>query len=109
MRKLSRLSANVISYTHTILTKVEVIRVGKVRPLYIKRAARQLFEKYPNRFTESFEENKKAIAELTSITSKRVRNRVAGYITRLVKRKKRLEEMAIKAAEHERSGEESEE
>lgn len=82
--------------------------MGKVRPLYIKRTARQLLETYSDRFTENFDENKKAVAELTNIKSKRVRNRVAGYITRLVKRKRKLEEMAAKATVSE-SSESSEE
>jgi len=82
--------------------------MGKVRPLYIKRTARQLLDMYSDRFTENFDENKKAVAELTNITSKRVRNRVAGYITRLAKRKRKLEEMAAKAvtSEHSESSEE---
>lgn len=62
--------------------------VGKVRPSYIKRTTRQLLDAYPDRFSDDFEENKRAVMELTDIKSKRVRNRVAGYITRLVKRKR---------------------
>jgi len=59
--------------------------MGKVRPGFIKRLARKLLETYPDKFTADFETNKKLVAELTNIQSKRVRNRVAGYITRLVK------------------------
>ncbi|AET33672.1 30S ribosomal protein S17e [Pyrobaculum ferrireducens] len=46
---------------------------------------------YPDKFTDKFDENKKAVAELAEIPSKTVRNRVAGYITRLVKRRKAQE------------------
>jgi len=59
--------------------------MGKVRPGFIKRLARKLLETYPDKFTTDFETNKRLVAELTNIQSKRVRNRVAGYITRLVK------------------------
>lgn len=58
--------------------------VGKVRPAYIKNTARMLAEKYPDKFTIDFEYNKKAVSEILK-TSKKVRNRVAGYITRLMK------------------------
>ncbi len=60
--------------------------MGTVKPAYIKVIAKELLRKYPEEFTGSFEENKKKVMELTNITSKRVRNRVAGYITRKVNR-----------------------
>ncbi len=60
--------------------------MGTVKPAYIKVIARELLRKYPNEFTGNFDENKKKVMELTNITSKRVRNRVAGYITRKVNR-----------------------
>ena len=68
--------------------------MGKVRPEYIKNTARRLVEMYPDRFTIDFEENKKAVMELTDITSKRIRNQVAGYITRLMKQRERIAKLA---------------
>jgi small subunit ribosomal protein S17e len=65
--------------------------MGRVRPRYIKSLGEKLLEMYPERFNDNFEENKKAVAELADIPSKTVRNRVAGYITRLVKRRKAQE------------------
>jgi len=65
--------------------------MGRVKPKFIKSLAEKLLEAYPDRFTESFEENKKTVAELADIPSKTVRNKVAGYITRLVKRQKAKE------------------
>ncbi len=62
--------------------------MGRVKPRYIKSLSVKLLEMYPDRFTESFEENKRAVAELADLQSKSVRNKVAGYITRLVKAKK---------------------
>ncbi len=60
--------------------------MGRVKPAYIKRIAIELLKKYPNLFTGNFDENKKLVSMLTNIQSKRVRNRVAGYITRKVNR-----------------------
>ncbi len=72
--------------------------MGKVRPKIVKRLARELLERYGDRFTADFETNKKLVQELTNITSKRLRNRVAGYITHLVKirmkRERQLQQMA---------------
>ncbi len=75
--------------------------MGKVRPVYIKRTARQLIELYPDKFTDVFEENTRLVSELTNITSKRIRNRVAGYITRLIRRRKELERRALLEAQKE--------
>ena len=46
---------------------------------------------YPDAFTEDFEHNKKVVSEYISVDSKRVRNQIAGYITHLIKIKKKLE------------------
>ena len=59
--------------------------MGKVRPDHIKNLARKLIERFPNRFDCDFENNKKMVDTLTNVTSTKIRNRVAGYITRLVK------------------------
>ena len=56
--------------------------MGNIRPTYIKRVAIELVERFPERFTESFEDNKKAVSELADFQGKAIRNRVAGYVTR---------------------------
>jgi small subunit ribosomal protein S17e len=66
--------------------------MGKVRPEYIKRVSKELVQKYPQIFTVSFENNKEVIGNYASIQSKSVRNRIAGYISHLVKFKKETEE-----------------
>ena len=60
--------------------------MGTVKPAYIKIIAKELLKKYGSEFTNDFNENKKLVLQYTNITSKRVRNRVAGYITRRVNR-----------------------
>jgi len=60
--------------------------MGTVKPAYIKNIAMELLRKYPEVWTGDFDANKKLVQELTNIKSKRVRNRVAGYITRKVNR-----------------------
>jgi small subunit ribosomal protein S17e len=65
---------------------LEVSVMGTVKPAYIKVIAMELLRKYPDLFTGDFDENKRLVSELTNVQSKRVRNRVAGYITRRVNR-----------------------
>jgi len=50
----------------------------------VKRIARELVERFPDKFTTDFEANKKLVKSLTNISSTKLRNRVAGYATRLV-------------------------
>ncbi len=40
--------------------------------------------RFPSKLTTNFDENKHAVDELTKGTSTRVRNKVAGYITRTI-------------------------
>ena len=59
--------------------------MGKVRPDYIKKLARKLVERFPERFNADFENNKRMVDALTDVTSTKIRNRVAGYVTQLAK------------------------
>ncbi|MBO4551765.1 MAG: 30S ribosomal protein S17e [Candidatus Methanomethylophilaceae archaeon] len=58
--------------------------MGRIRPTYIKRVAIDLVNKYPNAFSNDFENNKAMVASLTDVESVTMRNRIAGYITRYV-------------------------
>jgi small subunit ribosomal protein S17e len=57
--------------------------LGKVRTDTIKRTSRELIRRFPERFTGDFESDKQAVNELVTAQSKRLRNRIAGYVTRL--------------------------
>jgi small subunit ribosomal protein S17e len=59
--------------------------LGSVRPSFIKNAAKNLMALYPDTFTDDFETNKRLVEQLTDVKAKKVRNRVAGYLVRLVK------------------------
>jgi small subunit ribosomal protein S17e len=48
-----------------------------------------LVERFPDKFTTDFENNKKLVESLTNISSTKLRNRIAGYITQLQNQKKR--------------------
>jgi small subunit ribosomal protein S17e len=56
--------------------------LGKVKTEQIKRVGQELMEKFPDKFTTNFDENKRLVETLTQGTTTRVRNQIAGYITR---------------------------
>jgi small subunit ribosomal protein S17e len=79
-------------------TWVRTARMGNIRQTYIKRVAIELIRHYPNDFTGDFANNKQKVLELTDlgvnvdgkwqVVHKKLANRIAGYATRYVKRKR---------------------
>jgi len=53
-----------------------------IKPSYIKTMGTELLNKQKENFSGSFDENKVQLGASAVIESKRVRNRIAGYITR---------------------------
>lgn len=62
--------------------------MGRIKTTQIKRISVELIKKHRDIFTENFEENKQILSKLLINDSKKIRNSVAGYITRLMKNKK---------------------
>ena len=47
--------------------------------------AKELIETHKGVFTTDFEENKKLVQEYSTVSTKHLRNKIAGYVTRLVR------------------------
>ncbi|ODQ68115.1 putative 40S ribosomal protein S17 [Nadsonia fulvescens var. elongata DSM 6958] len=60
--------------------------MGRVRTKTVKRAAKVMIERYYPKLTLDFEVNKRVADEIAVIPSKRLRNKIAGYTTHLMKR-----------------------
>ncbi|KAG9305159.1 hypothetical protein G9A89_010667 [Geosiphon pyriformis] len=60
--------------------------MGRVRTKTVKKASRVIIEKYYPRLTQDFQTNKKICDEVAIIASKRLRNKIAGFTTHLMKR-----------------------
>ena len=60
--------------------------MGRIKTSLIKHIAHDLLERYPDKFSPSFEKNKEILKQLTDIKSKKIRNMVAGYIASYLKR-----------------------
>ncbi len=58
------------------------MKLGKVKTEQIKHLGKELMTRFPDKFNTSFDDNKKQVDTLTKGTTTRVRNKVAGYITR---------------------------
>ena len=63
--------------------------MGRIKQMMVKRATKELMARNIP-FSESFEYNKKVLSNF--MPSKKVRNKIAGYIARL----KRVENAAVK-------------
>ena len=84
--------------------------MGKVRTDTVKRTSRELLKRFPERFTGEFESDKQAVNELVTTQSKRLRNRIAGYVTRLkVVEAERIAATQVAAEEGSESSDVSEE
>ena len=75
-----------------------------VRTKIVKKSARVIIEKYYSRLTLDFHTNKRVTGEVASIPSKRMRNKIAGFVTHLMKRiqKGPVRGISLKLQEEER-------
>lgn len=62
--------------------------MGRIKTMLIKRTTEELFEKHPTACSADFEQNKKNVVTLLKgEPSKKLRNVIAGYATRLYKKR----------------------
>lgn len=59
--------------------------MGRIKTTPVKRATHTIFEKYADEFTTDFDQNKAVVEKHAAFHSKKIRNVVTGYVTRLKK------------------------
>ncbi|KAJ0612746.1 putative ribosomal protein S17e [Helianthus annuus] len=78
--------------------------MGRVRTKTVKKSSRTVIERYYSKMTLDFHTNKKILEEVAIIPSKRLRNKIAGFSTHLMKRiqKGPVRGISLKLQEEER-------
>ena len=60
--------------------------MGRIKTKLVKRTAKELIERDRNIFSKDFNLNKQVLKDVAEINSKKLKNVIAGYIARLMKR-----------------------
>ena len=60
--------------------------MGRIKTTFIKRKTKELLKVYGDNFSADFTHNKVQTDKFTSVGSKKMRNVIAGYMTRLKKK-----------------------
>lgn len=60
--------------------------MGRIKTQLVKRTTNELLEQYGDKFSEDYEKNKRVVSQLVIGVGKKIRNIIAGYVTRLVKK-----------------------
>jgi small subunit ribosomal protein S17e len=61
--------------------------MGRIKTQLSKRLTFDIMKQSQDKLSQDFEENKKVVSELLEDASKKMRNTIAGYLTRLMKTK----------------------
>jgi len=65
-----------------------VITIGRIKTVLIKRISKELVKEHGEEFTVDFDKNKVVLKKYTNIASSKMRNTIAGYVSRLIKQSK---------------------
>ncbi|MFW6378915.1 MAG: 30S ribosomal protein S17e [Nanoarchaeota archaeon] len=57
--------------------------MGRIKTKLVKSLTEQVYSKYKERFTKDFTKNKEVIKEVENGASKKIRNIITGYVTRM--------------------------
>ena len=65
---------------------LSILYMGRIKTKLTKRLTLELLDKHREKLTTEFDANKKIVEQLMIGTSKKLRNVIAGYVTRLKKK-----------------------
>lgn len=63
--------------------------MGRIKSRFVKTLGDDIIKEYGSLFTEDFEKNKEILESLKTIKSKKIKNILAGYITKEIERIKK--------------------
>lgn len=64
--------------------------MGRIKTQLTKRVGGELYNKHKEEFRDNFDQNKRIVSQVTDIKSKKLRNIIAGYVTRRVRHQEEL-------------------
>lgn len=64
--------------------------MGRIKTSYVKNISRELFDKHKDKFTRDFSKNKQFLKDNFELSSYKLTNVIAGYITKLKKQSERM-------------------
>ncbi|MBI2499718.1 30S ribosomal protein S17e [Candidatus Woesearchaeota archaeon] len=63
--------------------------MGRIKTTLVKRASNKILKENPDKFKKDFDSNKRIVEQYLDIPSKKLRNVIAGYVTRLANKEKK--------------------
>ena len=72
----------------------------------IKRISNEVMNEYSERFGTDFATNKQSLNEISIVRSKGLKNKIAGYITKILQRKAKFEERKQMLIDNEKKSQE---
>ncbi len=63
--------------------------MGRIKTTQVKRVSKKLMTEHRNEVTTDFEKNKKILPQWIEVSSKKMRNLIAGCLTKLKKQEKK--------------------
>ena len=57
--------------------------MGRIKSMFVKSSAKKIYDKGGDEFTTDFNKNKEIVGKYAAVPSKKLKNTIAGYITRL--------------------------
>ncbi|MBW2994919.1 30S ribosomal protein S17e [Candidatus Woesearchaeota archaeon] len=67
--------------------------MGRIKTVLVKRITRDLVKAHRQDFKTEFEANKEIVRRYASIPSNKLRNIIAGYVTRILRQKQEIKEI----------------
>ena len=77
------------NYKNVRAIVMRVRHMGRIKSIAVKTLADEMIKEHGSKFTDDFAKNKAALAEAQPIKSKKVKNVLAGYITKKMKAAKK--------------------
>ncbi len=64
--------------------------MGRIKTQLVKRVSNDLVSRHPDQLKKTFDENKAIVNRLVDVPNKKLRNIIAGYVTRLMKHQEKI-------------------